>query len=603
MKKKSKQLYSTKMLIRIYSDTNLIDAVPFHNGINIILGKYSEDKEARGINGIGKSTLVRLIDFTLLSGKAEKRFNQKKYDFLRDDEHTITLEFQIQGQKYFIKRGFADTKKIFFGKRPDVLDEYEKSEMPKVLEGIFFPTENNEVFFEGKRYGTLMEFFVKDDLQSQQRADPLNFVSYNANAREKALYNFYLLNLPTKTLLKYNEVSSEYEKYNNTVKSLSEKIKADTGKDIQEFRTERLKIEKDISAIENSLKEYNFLDNHKEIEQKLNQVISEINEQSVIYHNANRKLEKLKSSYSDVSSIDLAKIQKLYNETITTFGNFVKKNLDEVIDFKKQLLANRNKYLLEEEKKLQSSIDQSLKQLEKSEKNRSQLFSLLKERGALDRIESTYERLVNEKTLLERNTSIVREIDEIEEILGNSNIVIAKLKRDMLSELNKQQPYIDELRLLFQQILENAIYLDEEFDNSYFNIPLNSTTPRNQLPFKINLEIPKADALGQERLKIVAYDLMVFLKSRIDNRNLPDCLVHDGVFHAISNKTITNVLNYMFQKSNELHNFQYILTFNEDEIDLSRDENKFGKFDFDWSKQVIAEYSDSEQETIFKRFF
>ena len=603
MKKKSKQLYSTKMLIRIYSDTNLIDAVPFHNGINIILGKYSEDKEARGINGIGKSTLVRLIDFTLLSGKAEKRFNQKKYDFLRDDEHTITLEFQIQGQKYFIKRGFADTKKIFFGIRPDVLNEYEKSEMPKVLEGIFFPTENNEVFFEGKRYGTLMEFFVKDDLQSQQRADPLNFVSYNANAREKALYNFYLLNLPTKTLLKYNEVSSEYEKYNNTVKSLSEKIKADTGKDIQEFRTERLKIEKDISAIENSLKEYNFLDNHKEIEQKLNQVISEINEQSVIYHNANRKLEKLKSSYSDVSSIDLAKIQKLYNETISTFGNFVKKNLDEVIDFKKQLLANRNKYLIEEEKKLQSSIDQSLKQLEKSEKNRSQLFSLLKERGALDRIESTYERLVNEKTLLERNTSIVREIDEIEEILGNSNIVIAELKRDMLSELNKQQPYIDELRLLFQQILENAIYLDEDFDNSYFNIPLNSTTPRNQLPFKINLEIPKADALGQERLKIVAYDLMVFLKSRIDNRNIPDFLLHDGVFHAISNKTITNVLNYMFQKSNELHNFQYILTFNEDEIDLSRDENKFGKFDFDWSKQVIAEYSDSEQETIFKRFF
>lgn len=591
------------MLIRVYSDTNLIDAVSFHNGINIILGKYSEDKDARGINGIGKSTLVRLIDFTLLSGKAEKRFNQKKYDFLRDDEHTISLEFELQEQKYFIKRGFTDTKKIFFGKRPDSLDEYEKSEMPKVLEGIFFPTENNEVFFEGKRYGTLMEFFVKDDLQSQQRADPLNFVSYNANAREKALYNFYLLNLPTKTLLKYNEVSSEYEKYNNTVKSLSEKIKADTGKDIQEFRTERLKIEKDISAIENSLKEYNFFENHKEIEQKLNQVISEINEQSVTYHNANRKLEKLKSSYNDVSSIDLAKIQKLYNETIATFGNFVKKNLDEVIGFKKQLLANRNKYLLEEEKKLQFSIDESLKQLEKSEKNRSQLFSLLKERGALDRIESTYERLVNEKTLLERNTSIVREIDEIEEILGNSNIVIAELKRDILSELNKQQPYIDELRLLFQQILENAIYLDEEFDNSYFNIPLNSTTPRNQLPFKINLEIPKADALGQERLKIVAYDLMVFLKSRIDNRNIPDCLVHDGVFHAISNKTITNVLNYMFQKSNELHNFQYILTFNEDEIDLSRDEDKFGKFDFDWSKQVIAEYSDSEQETIFKRFF
>src|SRR3954470_23760776 len=122
------------MLIKIYSDTNLINAVPFHNGINIILGKYSEDKEARGINGIGKSTLVRLVDFTLLSGKAEKRFSQKKYDFLRDDDHTITLELEVQGQKYFIKRGFADIKKIYFGKRTDALNEYEKSEMPKVLE-------------------------------------------------------------------------------------------------------------------------------------------------------------------------------------------------------------------------------------------------------------------------------------------------------------------------------------------------------------------------------------------------------------------------------------------------------------------------------------
>ncbi|RYX87097.1 DUF2326 domain-containing protein [bacterium] len=591
------------MLIRIYSETNLIDAVPFHNGINIILGKYSQDKEARGINGIGKSTLVRLVDFTLLSGKAEKRFGQKKYDFLRDDDHTITLEFEVQGQKYFVKRGFADTKKIFFGKRSDALDEYEKPEMPKVLEGIFFPTENNEVFFEGKRYGTLMEFFVKDDLQNQQRADPLNFVSYNANAREKALYNFYLLNLPTKTLLRYNEVSSEYERYNNTVKSLSEKIKADTGKNIQEFRTERLKIEKDITALENSLKDYNFLADHKEIEQILNQVISEINEQSLTYHNTNRKLEKLKSSYNDVASIDLDKIRKLYNETVTTFGNFVKRSLDEVIDFKKQLLANRNKYLLEEEKKLQLSIDQSLQQLEKLEKKRSELFSLLKERGALDRIESTYERLVNEKTLLERNTSIIREIDEIEEILGNSNIVIAELKRDIVSELNKQQSYLDELRLLFQQILKNAIYLDEEFDNSYFNITLNSTSPRNQLPFKISLEIPKADALGQERLKIVAYDLMVFLKSRIDKRNTPDFLVHDGVFHAISNKTVSNVLNYMYHKSNELHSFQYILTFNEDEIDSSWNESKFGKFNFDWTRSIIAEYTDTEKETIFKRFF
>lgn len=62
---------------------------------------------------------------------------------------------------------------------------------------------------------------------------------------------------------------------------------------------------------------------------------------------------------------------------------------------------------------------------------------MLKERGVLDRIESIYERLVNEKIFLEWNILIVWEIDEIEEILGNFNIVIVELKRDIVSELNK----------------------------------------------------------------------------------------------------------------------------------------------------------------------
>lgn len=591
------------MIIRLFSNTNLIDDIPFNNGINIILGKYSEDKEARGINGIGKSSLVRLIDFVLLSGKAEKRFNQKKYDFLRDEDHSLTMEFMIVQKRYFLKRCFSDLSTVYFGTNLDGLEEYDKAEMPKILESLFFPTENNQVFFEGRRYGTLMEFFVKDDLQNQQRVDPLNFVSYRENARQKALYNFYLLNLPTKNLVSFNDVSHDYEEKDRTIKGLSNQIKAETGKGVNEFRTERLKIEKQISTIEKNLKDYNFLENHKEIENNLSDVINKINEKSIIYHAKNRELEKLKNSYSDVSSIDINKIQKLYNETLSTFGNFVKRSLDEVIEFKKQLLVNRNKYLLEEEKKLNKIISSALSDLENLEKKRSLLFKLLKEKGALDRIESTYEKLIEEKTLLERNTAIIGKIDDIEKVLADANIVIFELKRDIVDDINQVENRLNELRLLFQDILENAIYLDEDFDNSYFDITVNSSSKRNQLPFTINIQIPKADALGQERLKIVSYDLMVFLKNRIDNRMTPDFLIHDGVFHAISKKTIFNVLNYMYHKSNELQNFQYILTFNEDELDFGEEDDRYGKLDFKLSDYIITQFSDTENETIFKRFF
>ena len=97
---------------------------------------------------------------------------------------------------------------------------------------------------------------------------------------------------------------------------------------------------------------------------------------------------------------------------------------------------------------------------------------------------------------------------------------------------------------------------------------------------------------------------MVFLNNRLNKRNIPDFLVHDGVFHAISKRTIFNVLNYMYHKANELQNFQYILTFNEDEIDFTEEvSSRYGKLEFDISDYVIAEFSDTEKETLFKRFF
>ena len=65
------------MLKQLYSETELFDKlfdkVTFRQGINIIQGVYTiSDKERSGLNGIGKSTLVRLIDFALVSDSTLK---------------------------------------------------------------------------------------------------------------------------------------------------------------------------------------------------------------------------------------------------------------------------------------------------------------------------------------------------------------------------------------------------------------------------------------------------------------------------------------------------------------------------------------------------
>lgn len=596
------------MIKRLFSNTGLlVKDFKFHSGINIILGKYSGEKEATGVNGIGKSTLIRLIDYAFLSDSAQIIFSNKKYDFLREEEHNIFLEFEIDNKPFFIKRDFNPKSNIYFGSSLNSLDEFEKTELKSILTNLFLPVEKDDVFFDGNKFRTIFDFFIKDDLDNQKRFEPLNFLKYSANIKEKAIYNFFLLDLPTKHLIDYNEQSKEYDKFSSAINTAEEKIKIDTGKSIQEYKSERFNIDQRITVLENSLDNYQFIERYKDIEQHLLDVTKLINTKLTEYNSLENKLNKIRESYNINQNIETKEIRKIYNEVVENFGNLVAKTLDEVIEFKNNILENRKKYLIQKEDKLQQAINEVLNEISNLEIKRSNFYKGLDEKGALDSIKNTYEELIIEKSALEKNLQVIKQIDEYQDMLTNLNVTISEVRRLISIELKEFEDKINDLRKLFFDILKKAIFVDESHDNAYFNITLNPSANRTKLPFDIEIEIPKADALGQSRLKIVAYDLMVFLNNIALNRKLPDFLIHDGVFHGISLKTRINTINYVYHKylENAKHKqFQYILTFNEDEITIPDNKaTEYGEFEFNFQKSIVAEFQDVADKTIFKHIF
>jgi len=503
------------MIKRLFSNTDLLlkDFI-FHSGINIILGKYSGKKEATGVNGIGKSTLVRLIDYSFLSDSAQKIFSNKKYDFLRKDEHDIILEFEIDNKTFFIKRDFHKKSNIFFGTSLNKLDEFEKTEFKAVLTNLFLPVEKGDVFFDGNKFRTIFDFFIKDDLDNQKRFEPLNYLKYNANVKEKAIYNFFLLNLPTKHLINYNEQSKEYEKYNTAINTAEEKIKIETGKSIQEYKSERINIDQRIILLENSLDNYHFIEKYKDIEKHLVEVTKLINAKLSEYNSLDNKLNKIRESYNVNQNIETKEIRKIYNEVVENFGNQVAKTLDEVIDFKNNILANRKKYLIQKEDKLQKAISEMLNDISNLEIKRSNFYKSLDEKGALDSVKNTYEELIIEKTDLEKNVQVIKQIDEYQEMLNNLNVTISEVKLLISQELKEFEGKVDELRKLFIDILKNAIFVDESYDNAYFDIVPKPTANRKKLPFDIEIEIPKADATK-----------MKFLYQMIKHQNMENLIL------------------------------------------------------------------------------
>ncbi len=592
------------MLISLYSETGLLRKnIQFKAGINIILGKYSGDKNTLGINGIGKSTLIRLIDYTLLSEKAEKIFSQAKFNFLREENHSITLEFEFLGKNYFIKRSFIAKSPIHFGTQKKSFDQYEKTELKSILFNIFFPIENNAVVVEGNRFRTLMNFFIKDDINHQKRFDPLNFTGVERiSSKEIPVYNFFLLDLPTKPLQSFIEILKDYTDKRTTVKEIEKTIEKQTGKSIEEYKSEKILIEQKISTLELSLAEYKFVENYKNIENQLIEITGKINSKLENYHSDNRQLKRIQESYQMSVNIDIGLVQKLYNEVQDKFGDLVRKTLDEIIEFKSQLLENRSKFLFNKEKHLNERVSQTLIDISNLENERSKLYQMLKEKGALDSIENTYKTLISEKSMLQSIVIKTEQADDIKISTINLEQSLSNIRSEIVNLLTEYQSHIDVLRTLFLEILEKTLHISEEKKNAFFNISTDISTNKTQFPFKIQLEIPKIEALGQTRFKIIAYDLMVFLNKIRTGRNLPDFLIHDGVFHGIAKRTMVNAVNFMFRQFNQYHNFQYILTFNEDEIaSLPERQDADGAFEFDLSQSVIAEFSDNEDSMIFKR--
>lgn len=594
------------MLVRLYSDTGLlyknIDFVP---GINIIYGKYSKEKGAKGINGIGKSSLVRLINYMLLSDTSEKEFKKTKYNFLRDENHSLTLEFEIKGKKHFIKRIFDNDDVVYYGTLPNNLTEYDKAEILLVLGGLLLPVENNEVFIEGNKFRTLMQFFIKDDIQNKKRSDATNFFSFTPNAIEKSIYNFYLLNLPTKNMINFNEVSKDYKKYSNALTTHEEKLRIETGHTIEEYRSEKLRLENNVKTLRSQLDGYDFKDSHKDIEKKLTEIISKINSKSEEYHTISQKLKNVRDSYQVNQEIDTEKIKKIYSEVVANFGQSVKKSLDEIIDFKNEILENRNKFLVKKEKDLEAILDELFKELTRLETSRTKLLNDLKEQGVLDKLEKTYENLLTEQGTLERQNQILKQVDEYNVILSDLDVVLSATKKDIVTDIQESVSSLDELRNLFYEILKAAVYMSGEDISGYFDIAVNSKSQKANLPFKIDVNIPKSGSHGQEVLKTIAYDLMIFLNSIKQQRNLPDFLIHDGVFYGMSHKTMVNILNYVYAKNNELSilkNFQYIVTFSEDEVEVPNEKKDlYGEFDFDFDKKKIIILEDVEGKMLFKR--
>lgn len=580
-------------LKKLYSKTNLFDEVPFKEGINVIYGKYSNEDGATGaLNGIGKSTIIRLVDYLFGSESGKEFFDVSNYKFLEGED--AFLEIEINDKTFLIKKSFSKPNEIYFGKTEDNLEKYSLIEFRKLMGSLAFLETNENLFIENKDFRDLIGFYIKDDLNNSERANPLEFISPAKKFNIYAL-NLYLMGIQNEAVYKFADLK---DKYDNLLKQKGYQIKRleeETGKTREEITSEILKIESKLNTLKNSINQYKFIDSYNLNEQRLIEISNEINSFLKLYTSLNKKLEEYQGTHKYSIEVNTAKVAAQYKEINQLFGELIKKSLDEVILFRKDLSENRKVFLKEKENELEEEIYKIERKIEKLEEERKEIYKSLDEKEALDSLKNTYASLIESRSVLERMKTLLGNLESLERDLNEKSQHMGTESIRIKAQIESSKDSILNVSTLFFNLVDKILG-DGNSEKAIFSI-IPSLSKKTD-PLSITLDVPKSKSLGKKRFCILIYDLALFAHSIMEGFKFPKFLIHDGIFHAIDLHTISNTLNYV-NKIMKSSDFQYIITVNENELGPTH--NWLEEFDFDMEECIVKTLTDLPNEMFFKR--
>lgn len=582
-------------LLKLSSPTGMFETLEFQDGLNIILGKYS--KKGTDINGIGKTTIVNLIDYCLLADGVKKEFFSEKYAFLKHER--VRLEFCINKNNYSIERGFEDKKDVLFQINDEVAKEYIDSDLRLIL-GSEMGREPQGVY-DPLWFRTLMSFFVQNDHAFSAR-DSSNVQKFTIGKRQPELltYIFLLLGIDNSLIWNFDNSSVELKKLREDQTRIKNQVLEQTGKSIEEFRGECDAVCRKIDKLEEGLDLYQFDENNADLEKKIQSLNSEISALNKEHLTIKNKFYDIKESLKIDVDVNPNIVAELYYGIHSEFAGFIKKNLEQVIAFRQSISSNRSKFLKEREALYQEKLASIKEKSVVLEKSRSQIYQMLDEQSAFDALKAAYNNLVEEKAHLSSQLTYIEQLDFIEGKIAGKKSEVGKTVAEIVANKNQLSGALDAIKGIYLDLVDGSVDIDSSDISPYFNIEFKAN---ERSPVKLKLEVPRGSSLGKGRFKILAFDLTVFITSAMKEESFPSFLIHDGVFHAIAHKTRIKFLNYINKALNSIDGAQYIITVNEDEIIFPEQEGVSVALDFDLKKKTLITLEDSPESMLLGKEF
>lgn len=551
------------MIHSISANKKSFRTVRFSEGLNIVLScRDKESKATDTSNGLGKTTLMHIIDFCL--GAEPNREDSLPTDRLQG--WTFILEATIAGNHVFISRS-VNTPEVVHVRRsddqpftwPNITGELQfggdtqyKTEVWRALLGwAFFGLEcelRSSEYRPDER--ELLSFFIRKQYVNE------SLPALGLTVR-KELSVSYLLGLNWEFLRELDALKAKKKDAEALARSAELKM--------AEFHRKRDALEIDCRILKDRLLQmkgkldaFKINEQYAEDERLANEYTAKIKEITNRMFILNSKIESAKKAIRK-SRVDLAKIKDVYDEVQFNFPEQLLKTLEDAQRFYEAVSENRSEFLETDIKRMEGIVSNLRTQLEEFKKLKEEKIRILASTGALDQYSKMYEAYAKTSDDLTRKQSCLDDLAKSEkqkcEVKDGQKTAAANARKEY-DELEGTLGNAEKCFAGLAKLLYDA--------KGSLNIKLLDTGRRYGFEFRPS--IPYDRASGIKNIRIFAFDMTMFEQQRMLKRGI-DFLVHDSlIYDGADPRQVAIALSRADGMTRE-HHRQYICMLNSTTIE------------------------------------
>jgi uncharacterized protein YydD (DUF2326 family) len=551
------------MIHEVTSSLPTFRTVSFKPGFNIVLAdktKASTKDDSR--NGVGKSTLVEIIQFCLGA-------DVQKGDTLAHEELkgvSFDLVFDLRGERVRVSRNTSAKAQVTLAAKSFDNWPYKPTETPDgyrlktaewnaVLGSRLFnaPTDSTRKY--KPTFRSLISYFAR------RGKEAFNEAFYHHRIQQPwdvQVNNAFLLGLDWEDASDW-QVLKDQKKLLDTLKRAAQSgLMKDVLGSVGELEAERITVEERVKAVAKELKSFKVHTQYRELETRADAITREYQQLSNVNVLDRRLLEQYQQSIATEKAPDNEKVASLYAAAGVTLPNLVTKRLEEVESFHSSLLANRRQFLGSEIEKLESRILSRDIEIARLREERDKILAVLRSHGALDEFLRMQEAHARDLAMLKDLEARLDNVRRFERGKSTLKIELERLQQRAREDYDRRRGERAKAVQTFGQY-SRALYKDEA---GHLVIDINDSG------FTFAIEKMRTRSTGIISMKIFCYDLTL-ASIHSDDAAKPGFLIHDSqLFADVDGRQVATAL-FLAHREAQAKDFQYICMFNSDKLPTS----------------------------------